>query len=137
MIDSISTKTVWVRLCAMAKVPTDKTVGFRVNGQRMVLARCGDNTQVFQGFCSHQQYPLAGSKIADCVLTCNLHRSKFNAEDGTVVAWASLLAVSGKALADMHDQHALKSYRTRIENGDVYLEWPGDTVDAIRIKLDF
>lgn len=137
MIDSIATKTVWVRLCAMAKVPTDKAAGFRVNGQRMVLARCGDGAQVFQGFCSHQQYPLAGSKIADCVLTCNLHRSKFNAEDGTVVAWASLLAVSGKALADMHDQHALKSYRTRMENGDVYLEWPGDTVDAIRIKLDF
>jgi len=137
MTETISTKTVWVRLCPVAKVPTNKAAGFRVNGQRMVLARCGDSIKVFQGFCSHQQYPLAGSKISDCVMTCNLHRSKFNVVDGTVAEWATLLAVSGKALTDIHDQHALKTYATRLENGEVLLEWPGENVDAIRIKLDF
>lgn len=134
---SASIKTIWVPVCSLSKVPSNKAVGFRVNGQRMILTRCADTVHVFQGFCSHQQYPLAGSKISDCRLTCSLHRSSFSAEDGTVQEWASLPGLRGDALAEVHDRYALKHFGTRVEGDSVLIEWPAEKPDDVRIKLDF
>jgi nitrite reductase/ring-hydroxylating ferredoxin subunit len=66
-----------------------------------------------------------------------MHRSKFSVEDGTVVEWATLPSGAGETLDAIRAQHTLKSFQTRVDNGDIFLEWPGDNVAAIQIKLDF
>ncbi len=128
-------KQVWVRICAVDKVVADKATGFTINGQRLVLTRCGNDVQVLQGFCSHMVFPLANSKVSDCVLTCGLHRSKFDINDGSVVEWSTFPPVVGAALAAIRKRQALRTYATRISEGDVYIEWTAENADAVRVTI--
>src|SRR5260370_23024087 len=86
----------WVRLCSLSEVPSDNAKGLNINGQALVIARCGDGASVLQGFCTHMLYPLANSKVDDCVLTCGLHLSSFRIADGSVNDWSTYPPLSGK-----------------------------------------
>jgi 3-phenylpropionate/trans-cinnamate dioxygenase ferredoxin subunit len=133
--DKIDSMVVWVRVCALSKIPANKAIGFTVNGQRMIVVRCGDEAQVMQGFCSHMLYPLADSKIEGCVLTCALHRSKFDTHDGAVVAWGAFPPVTGEALDAIRAERSLRTYETRIDGDEVFLKWPAERPDDVRISI--
>ncbi len=125
----------WVRLCALDHVPTDKTIDLNINGQRLILTRCGDEAHVFQGFCSHMLFPLGGSRIEGCVMTCNLHRSRFDVRDGSVVEWSTYPPLVGKALAAIRERKALRQYETRVTNGDVFVLWPTTSPETVRVRV--
>jgi nitrite reductase/ring-hydroxylating ferredoxin subunit len=125
----------WVKVCALSKLPTNKALDLNINGQRLVIARCGDGASVFQGFCTHMLFPLAGSKVDDCVLTCGLHHSRFDVRDGAVVDWSTYPKLAGPALAAVKQQKALRTFETRITDGDVYVLWPTSDPDLVRIKV--
>jgi nitrite reductase/ring-hydroxylating ferredoxin subunit len=125
----------WVRVCALDQVPTDRTIGMSVNGQRLILARCGDEVRIFQGFCSHMLFPLAGSRIKDCVMQCGLHHSQFDVRDGSVVAWSTFPPLLGPLLAEIRQRKVLRSYEARVTDGDVYVLWPADKPENIRVRV--
>ena len=125
----------WVRVCALDHVPADKAIDLNINGQRLIIARCGDEARVFQGFCSHMSFPLGGSRIDQCILTCNLHRSRFDVRDGSVVAWSTFPPLVGKALAAIRERKALRMYETRVTNGDVYVLWPTSNAETVRVRV--
>jgi 3-phenylpropionate/trans-cinnamate dioxygenase ferredoxin subunit len=133
--DNTDSLAVWVRLCTLSKIPANKAIGFTVNGQRMIVVRCGEQAQVMQGYCSHMLYPLADSKIDGCVLTCALHRSKFDARDGAVVEWGAFPPVTGTALDAIRAERALRTYETRIDGDDVFLQWPAARPEDVRISI--
>jgi nitrite reductase/ring-hydroxylating ferredoxin subunit len=126
---------VWIRVCAFSKIPVNKAIGFTVNGQRMIVVRCGERAQVMQGYCSHMLYPLADSKIDGCVMTCALHRSKFDTRDGGVVEWGAYPPVTGEALDAVHRERMLRTYSTRIDGDNVFLQWPAERVEDVRISI--
>ena len=129
-------KQVWVRICTLDDVPANKTLGITVNGQRLILARCGDETRVYQGFCTHMLYPLAGSQVGECILTCDLHHSRFDVRDGSVVEWATYPPLLDSSLDDVRQRKALRSYETRVVEGVVYIAWPTDQPDKVRIRVN-
>lgn len=129
------TTTVWVRVCALNEIPTDKAKGITVNGQVLVITRCGNEPRILQGTCSHMWYPLANSKVEDCTLTCSLHRSRFDTKDGSVQAWVTFPPVIGAALAAIRQSKALRNYPTKVENGDVYLQWASANVESVRVRF--
>jgi nitrite reductase/ring-hydroxylating ferredoxin subunit len=126
---------VWVRVCPLNRIPANKAIDLNINGQRLILARCGDEARVFQGFCSHMLFPLGGSRIDDCVLTCNLHRSRFDIRDGSVVEWSTFPPLVGKALATIRERKALRRYETRVTDGDVFVLWPTDQPESVRVRV--
>ncbi|MHB8625035.1 MAG: Rieske (2Fe-2S) protein [Aggregatilineales bacterium] len=135
MINTNTDMAVWVRVCALSKVPENKAIGFTINGQRMIVVRCGDRARVMQGFCSHMLYPLADSKIDGCVMTCALHRSKFDVRDGTVLEWGVFPPLTGAALEAIRAERSLQTYETQVNGDDVFLQWPGEKPEDVRISI--
>ncbi len=125
----------WVRVCALDDVPADKTLSVIVNGQRLILARCGDETHAYQGFCPHMLFPLAGSRVDECVLTCGLHHSRFDVRSGAVVEWSSYPPLDGPMLAELRERKALRLYETRVVDGGIYLAWTADNPENVRIRV--
>jgi nitrite reductase/ring-hydroxylating ferredoxin subunit len=125
----------WVRVCTFNDLQEGQAVNININGQRLVIARCGENASILQGFCSHMLFPLSGSRVDDCVLTCSLHHSKFDIRDGSVVDWSTFPPLVGKALAAMREKKALRQYETRVDDGDVYVLWPTNDPSTVRVKL--
>src|SRR5947207_3437709 len=117
---------VWVRVCPLDRVPTGKALNLNINGQRLIIARCGDSVSIMQGFCTHMIYPLAGARIQDCVLTCGLHHSKFDIRDGSVVDWSTLPGISGVTLEEVRDHKTLRIFETHVEDGALFILWPTD-----------
>src|SRR5260370_32100189 len=90
------TNKMWVRVCALDEIPTDKALSLHINTQRLTLARCGDIASVLQGVCSHMLFPLAGSRGENSVLTRHLHFTTFNIVDETGIDLAPYPPLSGK-----------------------------------------
>ncbi len=127
---------VWVRICALDDVPADKALGMAVNGQRLILARCGDEVHIFQGFCTHMLFPLAGSPVDECVMTCNLHHSRFDVRDGSVVEWAPYPPLHESSLSEVRQRKALRPYETRVVDGEVFISWPTDQPENVHVRVD-
>jgi nitrite reductase/ring-hydroxylating ferredoxin subunit len=125
----------WVRLCTVDQVPTNKAADVNINGQRLIMARCGDDVSVMQGFCTHMLFPLSGSKVDDCVLTCSLHRSTFDIRDGSVREWSTFPPLVGKALAAIREKKALRTFETKVDDGEVYILWPTADPSTVRVKV--
>src|SRR4051812_24981161 len=104
-----SNKT-WVRVCAFDQLPTDKPKDLNINGQRLIIARCGDEAQVLQGFCTHMLYPLSAGALNGCELTCALHHSKFDIRDGKVIEWSTYPNLLGPALAALRERKGLRTF---------------------------
>ncbi len=134
MTDSGNGKA-WIRVCSLERIPTDKTIDLNINGQKLILARRGEAASVLQGFCSHMLFPLAGSKIDDCRLTCALHHSSFDIRDGSVVEWSSYPPLVGRALAAIRERKALRTFETRVTDGDLYVLWPTVDPATVRVKV--
>jgi len=121
---------VWVRVCALNDIPAGKATNIFVNGQRFVIMRTKDAAYITQGYCTHMLYPLKDAVVGDdCILTCNLHGSKFDVRDGSIKYWPM------PAADDILKRKALQIFPTRVEEGVVYVEWPGTDASKIRIKL--
>ena len=133
--DRSDSAAVWVRVCALSKIPLNRAIGFTVNGQRMIVVRCDNQARVMQGYCSHMLYPLADSRIDNCQMTCALHRSKFDARDGAVIEWGAFPAVTGEALNVIRSERRLRTYETRIDGDDVFLQWPAEKPEDVRISI--
>ncbi len=127
---------VWVRICALDSVPTDKTLDITVNSQRLILTRCGDEAYIYQGFCTHMLFPLAGSQVGECILTCKLHHSRFDVRDGSVVEWATYPPLQDSSLDEIRQRKGLRPYETRVVDGDVYIAWPTDQPEKVRVRVD-
>ncbi len=127
--------TVWVRVCGLNEIPISKAKGFTINGQMLAIARCADDPFIVQGTCSHMFFPLGGSKIENCSLVCGLHRSKFDLSDGSVQEWSVFPPVIGAALAAIRQSKALRTYQTKVENGDVFVQWPALDPDTVKVKF--
>src|SRR5262249_24528807 len=116
-------------ICNLGDLSTDKAVDLRIANQRLIIARSGNDAHIYQGFCTHMLFPLAGSKIADCVMTCGLHHSTFDVRDGSVQTWSEFPPVVGPALG------ALRGYETKVENGKVFVSWAAARPDSIPVHV--
>ncbi|HRE49345.1 MAG TPA: Rieske 2Fe-2S domain-containing protein [Aggregatilineales bacterium] len=120
---------VWIRLCALEQLPSDKAVNIFVNGQRYVVIRQGESAYMVQGYCTHMLYPLKDSKVENCVLTCNLHGSKFDIRDGSVQHWPMPM------VDDVKQKKMLRTFETRVEGGEVYVAWETDDPSKVRARF--
>jgi nitrite reductase/ring-hydroxylating ferredoxin subunit len=131
----IESNKIWVHVCAFDQLPVDKPKDVNINGQRLIITRCGDGAQILQGFCTHMLYPLSTGKLDDCVLTCGLHHSTFDVRDGKVLEWSTYPTLIGPALAALRERKGLRTYETRVTDGEVYVLWAADDPNTVRVRL--
>ncbi|MDN5747171.1 MAG: non-heme iron oxygenase ferredoxin subunit [Pseudonocardia sp.] len=88
MVNRVATATGpnrWVRALAEAELPDDTAVGVEVEGRKVLLHRSDGELHALDDVCSHAGGLLSRGEVADCVVTCPLHESRFDLRDGRIV----------------------------------------------------
>jgi uncharacterized membrane protein/nitrite reductase/ring-hydroxylating ferredoxin subunit len=78
-----------------------------IAGERIVIGKCPDGIVAFSDHCTHRGGTLADGALIACAVQCPWHGSQFDVRTGRVI--------SGPA------QKQIKTYATRIDNGEVFV----------------
>jgi uncharacterized membrane protein/nitrite reductase/ring-hydroxylating ferredoxin subunit len=98
----------WHRpVCNQAELGDGQMMLAQVEGERVVIGRCGEGIFAFGDACTHRGGSLSDGALVGCVVQCPWHGSQFDVRTGRVVA--------GPA------QKKILTYKTDIRGGEVYL----------------
>jgi 3-phenylpropionate/trans-cinnamate dioxygenase ferredoxin subunit len=101
------------------KSGTMKVVSVREH--EILLTRVGDKYYAADNRCPHRKGDLSRGKLEGTVVTCPLHGSQFDINNGRVVRWlkGGLMSKVGQAIKL---SKALPVYRVKVEDGKVLVE---------------
>jgi nitrite reductase/ring-hydroxylating ferredoxin subunit/uncharacterized membrane protein len=74
----------WVRALQEADLPDDSPVGVEAEGRQILLYRHRGTLYALDNICSHAGGLLSRGTVADLMVTCPLHGSRFALADGSV-----------------------------------------------------
>jgi nitrite reductase/ring-hydroxylating ferredoxin subunit/uncharacterized membrane protein len=77
--------TRWVKAVAEDELPDDTPVGVEVDGRKVLVLRRAGEVHAIDDVCSHAGALLHRGEVADCIVTCPLHGTRFDVRDGRVV----------------------------------------------------
>ena len=75
----------WRQACRFSDIPDGKARGAEVDGRRILIHRGGMLVSAMENACAHLGGPLDEGEIADGVVTCPWHGSRFRLSDGALV----------------------------------------------------
>ena len=76
----------FVKVGRLADVPEGGTRAAKAGGEDILLAKVKGKVYASAAKCTHLGFSLVGGKLDGTVLTCPMHRSRFDLVDGRVVA---------------------------------------------------
>ena len=94
----------------------------KVEGHDILLARIADKYYAIDNRCPHFGGNLSRGRLEGTVVTCPLHGSQFDLNDGHVVRWlkgSGVLSAVGKALKSPRSTTA---YKVKVEGDKVLIE---------------
>lgn len=92
----------------LASIPPGVYNEYEVAGKEIIVANVGGRLYAFSAICSHQDGPLVQGALADGVIECPWHFSRFQIDDGSVV--------EGPAT------EMIATYAVRVEGDDVLVD---------------
>ena len=72
----------WIDLGALAELPEGRATLRKVDAQRFVCVRHGDQVHALDDRCPHQGYPLSQGRVDGCTLVCQWHNWIFDLRTG-------------------------------------------------------
>ena len=75
----------WVRAVEDTSLADETPMGVEVEGRQVLLYRSAGALYAIDDLCSHAGGLLSRGPVADCVVECPLHGSKFDLRDGQIV----------------------------------------------------
>ena len=109
----------WTKAAEVDRLDREPVV-FKHSPRQVAIFKVADKIFAIDNRCPHEGYPLAAGTITpDCVLTCNWHNWKFRLADGECL-------VGGDHV---------RSYKTRVENGEVWIDLTPPPPDEIRREV--
>lgn len=110
------------RIAEAGAVEFGKMKAFKVGGEQILLIRTEEGYFATQSKCPHLMMPLEKGKLIDnCRVQCKFHRAEFDIKTGDVCQWANF-PPGIQALNFIRGEKGLKTYRTKVENGEVYVD---------------
>jgi 3-phenylpropionate/trans-cinnamate dioxygenase ferredoxin component len=98
----------WIRTCYVDDVEPEDVLRFDHGEQTFAIYRTIDGTfYATDGLCTHQKVHLAGGFVMDHLIECPKHNGRFDFTTGQ--------AKGAPVCVD------LKTYPTRVENGEVFI----------------
>lgn len=92
-----------------------------LQGQKVLILKENGTLYAMQHNCPHMGASLKRGKIESGNIICPLHRSAFDLETGAVQAWAPWPPVVGSVLGAVKQEHALKTYPAKLEDGAIWI----------------
>ena len=100
-------------VCNSSELADGQMMLANIGGERVVVGKCSEGIIAFGDRCTHKGGSLADGTLIGCAVQCPWHGSQFNVNNGRVI--------TGPA------GRAIKTYETRIEAGEVFVEKDGNS----------
>ncbi len=97
-----------------------KTVNLKK--QDILIARVGDTYYAVDNRCPHRGGNLSQGKLSGTIVTCPLHGSQFDLQDGHVVRWTNLSGAVVAMAKVIKSPRPLKTYPVKLESGQIMVE---------------
>ncbi len=111
----------WLRITACDNIPLREGRAVDLGDRQVAIVNLGDRVLAIDGRCPHKGGPLADGIVTGAAVVCPLHAWKVSLETGAVVRPAE---AGG----------CVRTYRTRVEDGVVSIEFDPDVrTDARRL----
>ena len=98
----------WTTVAASADVEEGGLIEIDNRGEPMVIARRRGDLYAFEGWCTHEECPLAEGQFTDFQIECYCHGSFFDIRSGE--------ALVGPAV------ESLETYKVREQDGQIQVE---------------
>jgi nitrite reductase/ring-hydroxylating ferredoxin subunit len=99
-----------VRVCRLDALPAGRPTLHDVAGRRLAIVRLGDTVHAVDDSCPHSGGPLSEGAIFHGAIVCPYHTWMFDLESGACVEGARAASI--------------RVYRTRVADGEVWVEVP-------------
>jgi len=104
---SNSTEKNWIQVCKLDDIPPSQARTVNAGANMIAVFRLTDDRiKAVENRCPHKQGPLAEGIISGDDILCPLHNWRISLESGEVAA---------------PDHGCVKTYATKVENGQVFL----------------
>lgn len=101
---------------------TGEMKAVNVAGHEILLARVGDTYYAAENRCPHLGGKLAEGKLVGTVVTCPLHGSQFDLNDGKVIRWTNFTGFASKLGKMLKSPRPLVAYKVKVEGDSVLVE---------------
>lgn len=98
----------WIKACMSNDIPDEDVIRFDYEGKTFAIYRKDDEFFATDGLCTHESVHLADGLVMDYTIECPKHNGRFDYRTGA--ARGAPVCIN------------LKIYKTRVENGDVFIE---------------
>jgi 3-phenylpropionate/trans-cinnamate dioxygenase ferredoxin subunit len=102
--------TSWIKACKIEDIPDEDVIRFDHGDRTFAIYRKDDEFFATDGLCTHESVHLADGLVMDYTIECPKHNGRFDYRTG---------AAKGAPVCIN-----LKTYPTKIESGDVFIELP-------------
>jgi 3-phenylpropionate/trans-cinnamate dioxygenase ferredoxin subunit len=86
-----------------------------VHGREILLARAGGRYYAADTLCPHLAADLSQGTLRGTILTCPMHRSRFDLTDGRVIRWTDLTGIKLTFAKKARQPRPLTLYPVKIE----------------------
>ena len=94
----------------------------KASGREVLLAKVGGKFFAAESTCPHMGGNLAQGKLEGTVVTCPLHASQFDLEDGSVIRWTNWPGIVVAATKLIRRPRPIKTLPVKVEGDKVLVE---------------
>ena len=110
----------WHRIIKSERLKSGKKKMKNIGLRSIMVLRNEDGLRATDALCRHMAWPLAyGGKVEDGCITCPLHKTRYDLENGQVKEWSPfpLFPLFGKIVGKMRKQSPLVIHKVRELDG--------------------
>ena len=100
--------TDWIKACSIDSLGQGEMFNFDHNEKKLLLTNMNGKIFATDRICTHAEADLSNGILTENGLTCPLHLSVFNMDDGTP--------------QNPPAENSLQTYRTKIEDNNILIE---------------
>ena len=106
--DSVMNLPEYVKVCELSDIPTGSMFPFDIGEKRIMIVNVEGTLYAVDRICTHETADLSTGFLIDSEVTCPLHLSRFDLENGTV--------------KNPPATKPLNTYRLKVEGTTVYVQ---------------
>ena len=92
-----------------------------VRGQAILIARVKGQYYAVDALCPHLEGDLSEGTLRDTLLTCPMHHSQFDLQDGHVVRWTDLTGITLTIASRQKPPKSLKQYPVMVKGDKILI----------------
>jgi 3-phenylpropionate/trans-cinnamate dioxygenase ferredoxin subunit len=92
-----------------------------VQGQAILIARVKGQYYAVDARCPHLEGDLSKGTLRDTLLTCPMHHSQFDLQDGHVVRWTDLTGITLTIASQQKPPKSLKQYPVMVKGDKILI----------------